>query len=722
MEKNNVLECFNYFYTPIAVCDAKGKIISTNEAFDKLFSEFISGEIKNVKKLFKSNPGKKLEIITNFLKEQNVYNNTFDLNVYKNKTKKIAVSVFKLDDKYTFLFYPQKRFSQDKEIIELINKITSTFDLDDILEKAIAGLSNLFSFTGYNISIIDEDTDQLRVLKFDLPDINKESINFYRTAKYPLNKDGGILVESVLENKVIYIPDREEHDIESTRTQLLMVNLNIRSQLLIPMVMETLPVGVIGFYTHGDKKLILDEEDIEYIKNFITPITIAINNALLHNKVMRQTIELERIIENRTREIQKKNIELEKLSLITQKMNATLNIDEVLDLLHAELSKLYFFEGFAVMLMDDSKDYLFTLKLIIPNLEDKEVERIAKRRVPLDVEKGGGVAFAVLQKRDMYFEDVDPEKLPDGVNKEAVVKTGGIKSALILPMKISDEVVGVMILSAYTCNLGFTDDDISSIRRFVDQIASAIKNSFLHDDLQNALNDLERANRKLKKQKKLLKDLAITDALTQIRNRRYFDERIVEDYEKCKRYNQPLFILMMDIDNFKSVNDTYGHDYGDYVLVEFTNILSKNVRKSDLLARYGGEEFIIAMFETDANGAKIVAEKIRSMVEDHDFMWKNIHIKRTISIGISCYPSPLEPQDSVYTIVKEADEALYIAKNTGKNKWVYYWDLEENDRETEKKNYGKKTITKKSTGKQKNTKRNNEKSTSKNKRSKKTKE
>ncbi len=696
MENVQVFECFNYFNIPILVCDEEGEISSFNESFTKLFSEFDFSEITNIKYIFKNNSLKPLKTIVSFLQEKNNYNNTFDLKILKDKYKKVSVSVFAIDEKYIFLFYLQNEIGRNKEIIELINKITSTFDLDEILEKAIEGLLKIFSFTGYNISIIDDERNVLRVLKFDLPGINKESMNFYRTATYKLGKDGGVLAQTVLENRVIYIQDREKEKIDSTRTQILMINLNIRSQLLIPMTMDTIPVGVIGFYTHGDKKLILDQEDIEQIKNFITPITIAINNALLHNKVMRQTIELEKIIEKRTREIQKKSIELEKLSLITKKINATLDIGEVLDLLVEELHKLFFFEGFAVMLLDESKEFLFTLKLVIPNFSKKDLKRIAKKKVPLNIEEGGGVAFSVLQKRDMYFEDVDPEKLPDGVDKDAVINTGGIKSALILPMLINEEIIGAMILSSYNCNLGFSDDDISVIRRFVDQISSAIQNSFLHDDLQNALSDLERANRKLKKQKKLLEELAITDALTKIRNRRYFDERIVEDFEKCKRYNQPLFILMMDIDNFKSVNDTYGHDYGDYVLVEFTNILRKSVRKSDLLARYGGEEFIIAMFETNADGAKTVSEKIRKTVEEYDFKYKNIRIKRTVSIGISCYPSPLEPQDSIYTVVKEADEALYISKNTGKNKWIYYWDLEEDDRRTADCNYVKKnTVNKK---------------------------
>ena len=278
----------------------------------------------------------------------------------------------------------------------------------------------------------------------------------------------------------------------------------------------------------------------------------------------------------------------------------------------------------------------------------------------------------------MLFRSVDPDKLANDVNKEAVVRTGGIRSALIMPLMINQEVVGAMIMSCYHQNLGFTEEDIETIRRFVEQISSAIKNSFLHRDLKDALSELEKANRKLEKQKKLLEELSITDSLTGIRNRRYFDERIVAEFEKCRRYGKTVYILMIDIDNFKTVNDNYGHDYGDHVLIKFTEILQETLRKSDLLARYGGEEFIVAMFETNIEGAKMVTEKIRKRAEENVYLYKNIEIKRTVSIGLSCFPSPVCPQESIEYIIKEADEALYIAKNTGKNRWVYYYDADEN--------------------------------------------
>jgi len=370
----------------------------------------------------------------------------------------------------------------------------------------------------------------------------------------------------------------------------------------------------------------------------------------------------------------KKSEVLERLDVVTRKISSSLDLDEVLDVTINELKKLFYFEGFAILLADEKKDFLLTLKLVIPNFAEEEIKKLAARKIPLNIAEGGGVALAFLQNKELYFENVDPAKLTSGVNRDAVIKTGGIKSALIMPLAIDKEVVGVMIMSAYSRNLGFSAVDVDIIRRFVEHISGAIKNSFLHRDLKIALLELEKANRKLEKQKQRLEELSITDSLTGIRNRRYFDEHIVLELEKCKRYNKRIFVMMIDIDDFKLVNDTYGHDCGDYVLVKLAQILRQTLRSSDLMARYGGEEFIAAVFETDATGAMLAAEKIRQKMENTVYSYRRKKIRRTVSIGISCYPEPSGCAVAIDDVVREADEALYRAKKSGKNKCVYYHD------------------------------------------------
>lgn len=178
----------------------------------------------------------------------------------------------------------------------------------------------------------------------------------------------------------------------------------------------------------------------------------------------------------------------------------------------------------------------------------------------------------------------------------------------------------------------------------------------------------------LKKTNKLLESLATTDGLTGIYNHRYFYEKLNEEFERAKRYNSQLSLIMFDFDFFKKINDRYGHVVGDSVLVEMAKIVTSNIRKHDIFARYGGEEFVLLLPHTNAEGAVQEAERIRMAIESHHF--ENIEKRGdvTISMGIVTFPSKYisQPED----MVKLADAALYEAKKLGRNRCVHYEDME----------------------------------------------
>ncbi len=160
-----------------------------------------------------------------------------------------------------------------------------------------------------------------------------------------------------------------------------------------------------------------------------------------------------------------------------------------------------------------------------------------------------------------------------------------------------------------------------------------------------------------------LKKLATTDKLTQAYNRTKFDEIITNELKRVERYHKMLSILMLDIDNFKAVNDTHGHIVGDSVLRALAGILRSNKRDIDHLVRWGGEEFMIVAPETDIEGAKILAERLRTAIEDHQFDTAG---RITVSLGVAQF----RQDDSEDSFIKRADDALYKAKTTGRNKLV----------------------------------------------------
>jgi diguanylate cyclase (GGDEF)-like protein len=163
-----------------------------------------------------------------------------------------------------------------------------------------------------------------------------------------------------------------------------------------------------------------------------------------------------------------------------------------------------------------------------------------------------------------------------------------------------------------------------------------------------------------------LEKLSVTDQLTGLRNRRYFDDNFAIERQKIKRYNNKLCLIMIDIDHFKRINDEYGHQVGDIVLKEFSELLSKNIRATDLLSRWGGEEFIILLPETSLENSMLIAEKIHTVINEYSF--SNIG-ELTASFGVSKVdPNSKSNMESFYQV----DTALYQAKNQGRNRVVAY--------------------------------------------------
>jgi len=161
-----------------------------------------------------------------------------------------------------------------------------------------------------------------------------------------------------------------------------------------------------------------------------------------------------------------------------------------------------------------------------------------------------------------------------------------------------------------------------------------------------------------------LEKMAITDSLTGLYVRRYFSERLEEEFGRSARHGLKFSFLMLDIDDFKKCNDTYGHLVGDVVLKGIAKIIKESIREIDLVSRYGGEEFAVLLPETSVNAATIVAERIRRKVEEGVFKAYDEKIKITLSIGLSEYPASASNSAS---LIDKADEALYRAKNAGKN-------------------------------------------------------
>lgn len=270
----------------------------------------------------------------------------------------------------------------------------------------------------------------------------------------------------------------------------------------------------------------------------------------------------------------------------------------------------------------------------------------------------------------------DPLAIPDEVDRCGYLpQRFQIQSHLVAPLLRGEAAWGLLFIHQCTEPRLWQGREVELIRELAGQLSIAIQQADLFQQLQTELREKERAeaqlirtNADLYRTQALLEHLADTDGLTQIPNRRSFERRLDQEWSRLTREQQPLSILIFDVDYFKCYNDTYGHPQGDQCLVAVAQAAQGAIsRTTDFLARYGGEEFIILLPNTSMAGAMAVAEAVRQAIEALQLTHEASPVAPvvTLSIGVSCLvPSP---EDTPFTPIHRADQALYQAKQRGRN-------------------------------------------------------
>ncbi len=269
----------------------------------------------------------------------------------------------------------------------------------------------------------------------------------------------------------------------------------------------------------------------------------------------------------------------------------------------------------------------------------------------------------------------------DGKSAIKTIKTQDIDLVvldLILPDMSGNEVCRWLKLNQDTRGIpiimltakGSTSDKVASLTAGADDhLTKPFNESELSARIYACLrtkalqDELREKNRQLEELLTKLEILAITDSLTQIYNRRYFESVIEKEFENTLRYKTPASCMMIDTDNFKSINDDFGHRIGDIVLKSIAQIIKNNLRKVDVVARWGGEEFIAILPRTTKEDTFIAAQRILKAISDNKFEGVNRSV--TVSIGIASIPD--ESIDNAEKLIHKADTAMYEAKKCGRN-------------------------------------------------------
>lgn len=337
--------------------------------------------------------------------------------------------------------------------------------------------------------------------------------------------------------------------------------------------------------------------------------------------------------------------QLEVVVELTSAISSTLDPNEVLFKIVRKIADVIPVSRCSIIRVDWIQRYAY----VIATFEDPKITGLK-----LNLKKYPEIMAALKSKQPVIIKDTQKDPLMEEVRE--LIAPLGIRSILVIPILLREKVIGTLFLRTSRAEQRFSDNEIKLLNAIGNASANALYNAFLFEQIEDEKTRLEK--------------LAITDYLTGVYNIRYFYHRSIEEFSRCLRYDLPVSCLMLDIDHFKKINDTYGHKIGDKVLKEFAQVLKKGIRKSDVLARYGGEEFILLLPQTTPEGSLKEAERLKNMIGRHSFKHLKGRRKITVSIGQANYPhDDVKEHDDLITF---ADDALFKAKNSGRNKVVVY--------------------------------------------------
>jgi diguanylate cyclase (GGDEF)-like protein len=417
--------------------------------------------------------------------------------------------------------------------------------------------------------------------------------------KLSLGYHEGITGASVLKKRPVYAPDVSQDSHYICSAQ------STRSELAIPLMVCDEVVGVLD--CQSDRLDRFDHETIQLLTLFSTQASIALQNARLYS--------LER---QRARQ-------LEAINTIAQQSTAVMELEDLLARVCSVIQQAFQVSHVSLLLREESdlvmRAHQGTLTPCLP----------PGGRFPVTQEPWARV---LATNGTLIEKDLSATPEPGRLFKESA-------SRMSIPLISFGQTHGVLTLYSVQPN-AFRENELQSLESVADICANSIQNAHY----------VER-----------VKQLAYLDGLTGIFNRRFFELRIMEEIERARRYGTGMAVIMADIDQFKRLNDEFGHLLGDEVLRQVSSLFHQQLRKIDVVCRYGGEEFAILLTQTNAQQAVVIAEKLRRMVES--FQFPGVPRRVTISAGVAAFPAHGKNRDDM---IRAADDGLYAAKQLGRNR------------------------------------------------------
>lgn len=386
----------------------------------------------------------------------------------------------------------------------------------------------------------------------------------------------------------------------------------LSSALVVPLLLEDEVIGTINVYARQRRKF--SDRELQALDTFARQAVIAIENDRLFKSAQRRTLELSKLLE------------------IAQSLSSTLDYHTIISAILDHLNDLVPYDRCTFFFLDPASDDLIPIAF-----HDPYLEKVPQFRIKV----GQGIVGKVAQRGQaeiVNHAEQDVRFLPvPGSPLEP-------QSHLCVPLTLHGRVEGVICLIRLEAS-PFSADDLRLASIVAAQVAGGLESAKIHEEIRQQ---------------------AIRDSLTQAYSHEYLRHSLEQELERCRATGIALSYIMLDVDHFKTINDTYGHIIGDHVLQAIVEAIRQNIRQADILGRYGGEEFGLILPGTRQEGAAIVAERIRRAVEALSLPDSkgNPTVRVTVSLGIATFPTTA---DTYVELIDKADQALYASKRLGGN-------------------------------------------------------
>ncbi len=512
----------------------------------------------------------------------------------------------------------QAQLALRHELLSASGALLSSLEQTEVLEHIADTLKQIVDYDAMDIRLVDAERGVL-VAVYARDEHDEQQIFGFEMALdegisgwVVQHREAQLVNDMDADPRAVFIPGTQEEEPQAC--------------ILVPLIVGDEVIGVMTMDRLGGRTF--EERELEPARLFANMAAIAIHNARQYDALEETSARLQSQLA----------LQHELMGLSTMLLSS-LDQQEVFARVTSMLKDLVDYDAMDIRLLDEE-----TRELVCIYSRDTNAEQMEHFRISID---DGVSGWVVRHNEAQLVNDManDPRivQVPGTVEEEP-------QASIIVPLSVRGKVTGVLCLDRMDGRI-FKDEELEPAKLCANLAAIAIHNARTYEEMERQ---------------------AVSDGLTGIHNYRYFHESLKAEVSRASRYGEQFCLLMMDLDHFKAVNDTIGHQKGDDVLRAVAGVLRSCSRESDHLARYGGEEFAMILPRTSLDEAQTLAERIRASVAALDPGHPDLNV--TMSIGVSAYPESAEDSDGV---LGAADAALLRAKTHGRNRVCLYSDATE---------------------------------------------